>query len=457
MILNLNSIRFSFVAAIGALAAGSFFVRGVTAAAALENENWPQWRGPLATGESPTARPPLNWSEDKNIKWKGKVPGAGTASPIIWKDSIFLLSAIPTGKKTDEKAQPENPQQGEQGRGGRGPRSEKPTEVFQFVVISIDRASGKTKWQKVAREEVPHEGHHPDHDFASASPITDGETLFAFFGSRGLHAYDLNGNLKWQKDLGRMQTKMGFGEGSSPALHGNTLVVNWDHEGDDFIVAFDKHTGIELWRQSREEDTSWSTPLVVEYEGKAQVVTAATRKVRSYDLDSGKLVWETEGLTPNSIPTPVAGDGMVFATAGFRGNKLLAIRLGKSGTLGSDAIAWSLSKSTPYVPSPLLYEDRIYFYSSNNGILSCFDAKTGKPLIDAERIQGLQGVYASPVAANGRIYLAGRNGTTVVIKSGEKLEVLATNTLSEAFNASPALAGKDLVLRGRENLYCISE
>ena len=296
MILNSNSFRFSFVAAIAAWAAASFFVRSAAAAAAPDNENWPQWRGPLATGEAPAARPPLNWSEEKNIKWKIKIPGEGTASPIIWKDSIFVLSAIPTGKKTEVKpaTQPGNPEQGRQGRGGRGAGSDKPTEVFQFSVISIDRETGKTKWQKVAREEVPHEGHHPDHDFASASPITDGETVFAFFGSRGLHAYDLSGNLKWQKDLGRMQTKMGFGEGSSPALSGNTIVVNWDHEGDDFIAAFEKHTGKELWRQSREEDTSWATPLVVQYEGKAQVVTAATRKVRSYDLDSGKLVWETE-------------------------------------------------------------------------------------------------------------------------------------------------------------------
>jgi outer membrane protein assembly factor BamB len=455
MILSSRSVRsFSFAL----LCAGGLADFKASAAAASANDNWPQWRGPLATGEGPTATPPLNWSEEKNIKWKAKIPGEGTASPIVWNNSVFVLSAIPTGKKVENKALAQAGGSGADQPGGRrGPQPGKPDEVFQFAVISIDRETGKTKWQKIAREEVPHEGHHPDHDFASASPVTDGETLFAFFGSRGLHAYDFDGNLKWQKDLGKMQTKMGFGEGSSPALYGNTIVVNWDHEGDDFIAAFDKNTGNELWRQARDEDTSWSTPLVVQYEGKAQVVTAATRKVRSYDLNSGKLVWETEGLTPNAIPTPVAGDGMVFATSGFRGSKLLAIKLGNSGTLGSDSIAWSLNKGTPYVPSPLLYQDKIYIYSSNNGILSCFDAKTGKPVFEAERIPGLPGVYASPVAANGRIYLAGRNGATVVLKAGERLEVLTTNSLNDKFNASPALAGKELFLRGQENLYCISE
>jgi outer membrane protein assembly factor BamB len=419
-------------------------------AAVSDQDNWPQWRGPLATGEAPAANPPIHWSEDKNIKWKTKIPGQGTATPIIWNDSIFVLTAIPTGRKAEsDNAPAANP--------GSSRRSEKPNEYFQFAVISLDRDTGKTKWQKVVRDEIPHEGHHPDHDFASASPVTDGHTVFAFFGSRGLHALDFEGNLKWQKDLGRMQTKMGFGEGSSPALFGNTLVVNWDHEGEDFIAAFNKTTGQEIWRQPREEDTSWSTPLVVEHNGKPQVITTATRKIRSYDLASGEMIWETEGLTPNAIPTPVSGDGLVFATSGFRGSKLLAIRLGKSGTLSGDSIAWNYNKSTPYVPSPLLYQNKIYLYANNNAILSCFDAQTGKPLIDAERIPGLQGVYASPIAANGRIYLTGRNGVTVVIKSGEKIDVLATNSLEDKFNASPALAGKDLLLRGQEHLYCISE
>lgn len=459
-------IRFAGLALL--VASQCLSVRTLPAASSSVEENWPAWRGPLATGVSPTANPPTTWSETTNLKWKVKVPGSGTATPIVWGSQVFIQTAIPTGKKVEassEKAStpspaaeppPGNPPGPR--RGGGGMRAEKPNEFYQFVLLCLDRETGKTVWQKIAREEVPHEGHQADHGFASYSPVTDGQLVFAYFGSRGLHCYDLQGNLKWEKDFGRMQTKMSFGEGSSPALFGNTIVINWDHEGDDFIVALDKETGKELWRQPRDEDTSWATPLIVSHEGKPQVVTAATRKIRSYDLATGKQVWECGGLTPNAIPSPVAADGMVYIMSGFRGNALLAIRLGHTGDLtGTEAIAWSHHKSTPYVPSPLLYGDKLYFFAGNNGVLSCFDVKTGHALLDADRIEALPGIYASPVGASGRVYLVGRNGATVVIKHSGKLEVLATNRLEEKFDASPALAGKELFLRGHQYLYCIAE
>jgi len=438
------------------------------AASSPAEQNWPQWRGPLGNGASPTANPPLTWSETSNVRWKVKLPGSGTATPIVWGNRVFVQTAVPVGGKTAPAEQPPSPSAAAQERAGRpqggggggrgGFRSAQPTVPYQFMLLCLDRQTGKTLWKRVVREEVPHEGHHPEHGFASHSPVADGKHVFAYFGSRGLHCLDMQGNLKWSKDLGRMRTKMSFGEGSSPALFGDVVIVNWDHEGDDFIVALDKETGKERWRQPREEETSWTTPLVVQHEGKLQIVTAATRKIRSYDLTSGKLLWECAGLTPNPIPSPVAGHGMVYATSGFRGSALLAIRLGREGDLtGTDAIAWSHNRSTPYVPSPLLYGDKLYFFASNRGILSCFDAKTGRALIDAERIEGLQGVYASPVGAAGRVYLVGRDGTTVVLKHSDKLEVLATNRLDDGFDASPALAGKDLFLRGRQYLYCISE
>lgn len=427
-------------------------------------DQWPQWRGPLATGAAPTATPPVEWSESKNIKWKVKIPGSGTATPVVWDNRVFLLTAIPTGKESGarraEAPAPEAPAQkpGAFRKGGGMMRSAPPTVPYQFVVLCLDRQTGKTLWQQVAREELPHEGHHPDHGFASHSPVTDGTRVLAYFGSRGLYCYDLAGKRLWQKDLGRMQVKNAFGEGSSPALSGNTVVIKWDHEGDDFIVALDAQTGNERWRQPRSEETSWSTPLVVEHGGQAQVVTTATRRIRSYDLATGKLVWECEGLTTNTIPTPVAGDGLVFATAGFRGNKLRAIRLGRTGDLtDTDAIAWSHDKNTPYVPSPLLSSGRLYFLASNNAVLSCLDAASGKVLFGPERIDGLQGVYASPISAGGHVYLVGRNGVTAVINDAAKLEVVTTNRLDERIDASPAAAGKDLFLRGHQSLYCIAE
>jgi outer membrane protein assembly factor BamB len=425
---------------------------------------WPQWRGPLATGVAPAADPPTEWAEGKNVKWKVRLPGSGTSTPIDWGDRVFIHAAIPAARSDEAHAAPVRGAsvtpvllQNQQRRGGFG-GGPAPAEKYQFVLLCLDRATGKALWQKVVREEVPHEGHHRDHGFASYSPVTDGSLVFAHFGSRGLHCYDTQGNLKWEKDLGKMRTKNGFGEGSSPVLHGERLVVLWDHEGDDFILALDKNTGKELWRTPRDEDTTWSTPLVVEHGGRAQVVVSATRKVRSYDLESGKQLWECAGMTANAIPSPVAAGDMVYLMSGFRGSNLLAIKLGREGDLtGTDAIAWSHNRGTPYVPSPLLYDNRLYFFSGNEARLSCFDVKTGKALFETQRVEDLQGVYASPLGAAGRVYLVGRNGTTVVIRHADKVEPLATNVLDDRIDASPAAVGKELFLRGHQYLYCIAQ
>jgi outer membrane protein assembly factor BamB len=422
----------------------------VIASFAQAVDNWPKWRGPTGTGANHAADPPTTWSESEHIRWKVKLPGNGSSTPIIWQDKVFLLTAISV-EKDDVDAKSEPP-------AGRGIRPPVPTNPYQFVVLCIDRATGKTLWQKTAREEVPHEGHHKDHGFASSSPVTDGKHLFVNFGSRGLYCYDLDGNLQWKKDLGRMQTRNGFGEGASPALHGDTLVVTWDHEGEDFIAAFDKSSGDEIWRQKRDEPTSWSTPLIVEHEGKPQIVTAATSRVRSYDLATGQQLWEAEGLTTNAIPSPVTSGGIVYLMSGYQGNKLLAIRLGGTGDLtGTESLLWNYNKRTPYVPSPLLYDNRLYFFAANTNVLTCLDVTTGKPLIDAERVAGLSSVYASPVGAANRVYLTGRDGTCVVIKHADTFEVLATNRLDDPIDASPVAVDKELFLRSKQHLYCIAE
>jgi outer membrane protein assembly factor BamB len=437
------------------------------AASTAAESNWPQWRGPLGTGVAPNADPPVAWSETKNVRWKVKIPGTGSATPIVWEHQVFVQTAIPTGKKREAAAPGNasppvaaaNTNRPAGGRGGGMPLPPKPTEVYQFAVLGLDRQTGQVLWQQTAREEIPHEGFRANEgSFASSSGVTDGQHLYAFFGSRGLYCYDLKGKLEWSQDLGKMRIILAFGEGSSPALYGDMLIVNWDNEEGSFIIALDKNTGKTLWKQSREERTSWATPLVVEVEGKPQVITAATGKIRSYDLATGKIVWECGGLTRNVIPSPVAGNGLVYCMSGFQGNSLLAIKLGRTGDLtGTDAVAWNYRKSTPYVPSPLLYGDKLYFLASNNGILSCFDANTGRPLIDAERLEAVPGVYASPIGASGRVYLVGRNGMTVVLKHSGKLEVLAANQLEEKFDASPVAVGKELFLRGREYLYCLEE
>ncbi len=479
-----------------ALVLGTMVLLVVLASPLAAEDDWPQWRGPEATGRSPTGDPPTEWSEEKNIRWKVEVPGRGHAAPIVWKDHVYVLTAVPVdaaaaaaaipppfdreaararreaaqrqraegGETPPEGRPPEGrPPQGGEGRPPRGRRGGfmrgvQPT-AHRFVVQARSRADGSVVWERTAIELQPAEGTHRDGTWASASPVTDGEVLVAQFGSPGLFVYDLAGELLWQKNLGDMQTRNSFGEGSSPAIHGDTVVVNWDHEGESFIVALDKATGKERWRVARDEPTSWSTPVVLEVGGKPQVVVAASGASRGYDLASGETIWQLGGLTLNVVPSPVYGDGLVYLMSGFRGNALQAVRIeGARGDLaGSAAVAWTHDRHTPYVPSPLLYGDKLYFLKSNTAILSCLDAKTGEVLYTEQRIEGLDNVYASIVGAAGRVYVTGRGGTTVVLRHGADYEVLASNTLDEAFDASPAIAGGEIYLRGKSYLYSLAE
>jgi outer membrane protein assembly factor BamB len=331
--------------------------------------------------------------------------------------------------------------------------------VHRFIVLAIDRGTGRVVWERTARQERPREPSMKDGTWASSSAITDGQRVYAFFESSGLYAYDMAGNLLWQKHLGEKKMFADVGEsGSTPVLYDNRLVIAWDHQGASFVVALDARTGQEIWRAGRQEVDSWSTPLVVEHAGRAQVVTTAQNRIRSYDLETGTVVWESEGLTMNPIPSPVASNGMVFAMSGFRGSRLRAIRLAdaKGDITGGKAIAWALDRDTPYVPSPLLYEGMLYVLKSNSGILSVFDAETGRPHYQLQRLAGIPEVYSSPVAARNRVYVTGRDGTTLVIRHGASFEVLATNTLDDGFDASAALVDDHIYLRGYRNLYDIA-
>jgi outer membrane protein assembly factor BamB len=363
----------------------------------------------------------------------------------VWGDRLFLLSAVPVGVD--------------------GPRSHEsrtaiqPREVHRYVVIALDRRTGRVLWERTARQERPRAPSMKDGTWASSSAITDGQRVFAFFESSGLYAYDMDGSLLWEKHLGEKQMFADVGEsGSTPVLHGHRLVIVWDHRGESFIVALDARTGAELWRRSRDEVDSWATPLVVTHGGRDQVVTAAEKRLRSYDLETGDVVWEGEGLTMNPIPSPVTDGAMVFAMSGFQGNRLSAIRLADArGDISrGKAVAWTLDRDTPYVPSPLLYDGFLYFIKSNAGILSVLDANTGRPHYQTRRLEGVAEVYASPVAAEGRVYITGRDGTTVVLRHGASFEVLARNTLDDGFDASAALVGSHIYLRGYRYLYDIA-
>jgi len=309
------------------------------------------------------------------------------------------------------------------------------------------------------REELPHEPGHTTASQASASPVTDGEHIFASFGSRGLYCLDLDGKVVWEKDLGDMRTRNEFGEGSSPVLHDDTIVVNWDHEGDSFIVALDKRNGKERWRVAREEPTSWATPLIVEDQGRPLAVVSGTGRVRAYDLKNGEEVWGASGLGLNCVPTPVADAGVLFVMSGYREAAGMAIRYaGARGDISaSDAIAWRIDSGLSYVPSPLLYEGKLYFLERFRAVMSSYDLATGDTHYTEQRIGDLGNIYASPVAADGRIYVVDRSGKAAVIRHGTKFELLAENELDDGFDASPAIVGDELYLRGHEHLYCVAQ
>jgi len=434
----------SLLATLAVTAAAVLALETPRAATADADRYWPQWRGPHATGVSDHATPPVEWSETKNIRWKVRIPGRGSASPVVWGDRVYLLTAVPAGGG-DEHAP----------RGGISPRV-----PHRYVLLALNRTDGSVAWQRVAREETPHEpSHNQFGTWASSSAVTDGTHIVASFESRGLYVYDMAGTLVWEKDLGDRRMRNEFGEGTSPALHGNTLVIQWDHQGQSFIVALDKRNGRELWRVDRDEIDSWSTPLIVEHGGRTQVVTNGMHKLRGYDLATGAVLWEAPGTTMNPIPSPVFGDGLVFLTSGFRGNNLKAIRLAEAtGDLtATRAIAWTLDRDTPYVPSPLLYRGILYLLKSNNGLLSAFDARTGTPHYQTVRLEGAPNVFASPVAADGRVYIPSQDGTTMVLRHGTTFKALATNALDDRFDASMALVDDTIYLRGYRHLYAIAE
>lgn len=407
---------------------------------------WPQWRGPSANGVAPHANPPLKWDSKQGVRWKVDLPGEGSATPIIWHDQVFVLAAVPTERLADKPAEP-HPEA----------KTTPPKNIYEFVVISLDRETGRERWRQVACEAAPHEGRHTTNTYASGSPATDGKRLYVSFGSRGLYCYDLDGSLQWKRQLGNLRTRNGWGEGTSPAVYGDQLVVVCDQEENSFLEVLDVQTGETRWRAKRDEPTTWATPLIVAHEDRTQLVVNGTRRVRGYDWKTGEVIWECGGQTVNAIPSPLANDGVVYCMSGYRGAAAYAIPLDARGDVtDSPRIRWSHREATPYVPSPILVGDQIYFTRENSSLLTSLHISDGKPLFGPVRLPGLSNLYASPVSAAGRIYFVDRNGTTVVLNHGPKLEVLATNRLDEPIDASPALVGNQMFLRTASRLYCLA-
>lgn len=419
--------------------------------AASSADNWGQWRGPEHNGVSRTATPPIEWSEEKNVQWKAAIPGSGNSAPIVWGDKVFVLTAIDTGAVDPLLPKPEDQPQRVFG-------IKHPNTTHSFFVLCLDRNTGREIWRRKATDNIPHQGRHKDASFASSSPITDGERLYCWFGSTGLFCFDLDGKLLWQRNLGKVHVGASLGEGTSPALFDGRLVIVRDHSRQSYIETLDARTGDTLWKKDRDEDNTWATPAIVKHSGRTQVITTGSTRIRSYDLNSGNVIWECGGLTGNAIPCPVVQEDHVICMTGYKGHAALAIPLSSTGDItDSKKTVWSHDRGTPYIPSPLLYDGLVWFNQSNQGLWTCVDANTGEAYVDRERLPGIRNMYSSPVGADGRIYATGRSGTTLVLARSKELKVLATNKLEDSINSSAALAGDQLFLRGDRFLYCLSE
>ena len=426
---------------------GSIVASVANDAIADEMLSWPEWRGPNANGVSTQSRPPTEWSPEKNIRWRTAIPGRGHSTPVAYGDRIFLTSSVPIGAKLSPRMS---------GRPGEHDNLAIDSR-FQFIVLCVDRNDGAILWTRVVHEVLPIEAGHNSASLASASPVVDSDHVYAHFGSHGLYCLDFNGNLEWQKNFGQMHSKHGHGEGASPTLSGTTVIVNWDHEEKSFIVALDKSSGNELWRRDRDEDTSWSSPIVIEQGGKKQVVVCGTHRVRGYDLQSGEILWECGGMSSNIVATPVFADGILYVGSSYEKKMLMAIDL--NGAVGditnSSHVLWSRTRGTPYVPSMLLYDDALYFLTHYQNVLTRVHGPTGKESPKPIRLGSLGNIYASPVGANGFVYVTDLSGTTEVITHAEQPRTVAVNRLDESVSASLAIIGNEILIRGERNLYCI--
>ena len=370
---------------------------------------WGQWRGPLATGVSPYGDPPIEWSEDKNVRWASRLPGTGHSTPVVWGQLVFVTAAVPFGEKVTAKPDADP-----------GAHDNLPvTQPHRYLGLAYERRTGELLW---------------------------------------LYCIGFDGKLLWKVRMGKMATKHNHGEGASPALYDKTLVVNWDHQGQSKVVAFDTRTGKSKWSVDRDEVTSWSSPIVIKHQERAVVVISGTKFLRGYDLENGKVLWQCAGLSNNIVATPVYEAGMVFAGSSYDTRIMMGVNLdGASGDLtGSEHIAWKTRQRTPYVPSPLLYKGGLYFLRHYQGILTRLEARTGNEVTGPFRLGGVTDIYASPVAAANRIYITDRQGATLVISGDATPKFLARNVLNDSFSASAAIVGRELFLRGTRKLYCIA-
>lgn len=474
------------------------FLAVVAATTAATAGDWLQFRGPNGSGVSTEKGLPDTWAADKNVAWKVEVPGVAWSSPLVIGDKVILTTAV-----ADGQPKPGGGFGGGGGGGGLpgggggrpaggGGRGAGPDKVYTWKVLCLDKATGKELWAKTAVEGKPKYGTHRSNTFATESPVSDGERVYAYFAANGaVAAYDLTGQELWKKDIGAYPSTNGWGTASSAALHDGKVFIQSDNEEKSFVVALDAKTGEQVWKEPRAEKTSWSSPYIWKTKNRTDLVTVSAMKIRGLDPATGKMVWElTVGGGGQCNTTPVGDEDRLYVgtsaggggggrpgggapggggqpgggrPGGGNSGTLFAVKAGatgditpKAGKTDGEWVAWSVPRAMPAAASPLPYDGCVYTFDRNGGTVSCFDAKTGKALYTKERISNAKGIWASPWAYDGKVFVLDESGATHVVKAGPEFDMLRTNSLGrETFWSTPAAAGGNLFIRGVDSLYCI--
>lgn len=434
---------------------------GIAAVTAVEAQNWPQFRGPGATGVVEGRASAVTWDAAKsvNTRWKTAIPGLAHSSPVIWGDKVFVTTSVHSAAKDETRF------------GAYGDVTPVKGELkHTWKVYAVDKLTGKILWERIAAEGIPKVMRHPKSTHADSTPVTDGKYLVALFGSEGLFAYDLKGKLLWKQDIGVLDAGWFYDpdyqweHGSSPIIYKDLVIVQADVQKNSFIAAYSLKNGKLVWKTQRDEISSWGSPTVYEGKTRAELVTNGSKAIRGYDPATGKELWR---LTPNSevtTPTPFAAHDLIFVTSGYRIiQPIYAIRPGANGDItlkddkvSSDSIAWSKKRGGPYMPTPIVYGDLLYA-CSNGGVLTAYKAVTGEQVYQ-ERLGGKGGAFtASPVASDGKVYLSSEDGEVFVVKAGPKHELLATNPVGEVMMATPAISDGLVIVRGIHHLFAFGE
>jgi outer membrane protein assembly factor BamB len=421
-------------------------------------QNWPSFRGVDANGVAAAAsKPPSVWdvATSQNVAWKVTVPGLAHSSPIVWGDRIYITTAVPSTAGTPTVVTGASDKAGID--------SAKDMVPHTWRLIAFERATGKVAWDTAVHQGIPRLKRHVKASHASATPATDGRSIVALFGSEGLFCFDMAGNLKWRQDLGLMDVGLvddpgyQWGPASSPTILDDLVIVQNDRHRESFVAAFDLATGKEVWRARHDEYPSWATPAVARGASRTEIVTNGGKYIRGLDPKTGREWWRlSDDLTQVKVPTPIVAGDTVIVTGGYPpgGRPIYAIRLGRSGTLDASAIAWQTDRGAPYTGTPLLY-DGILYVCTDNGILSAYDPKTGRRIYQHRVGPGGAGFSASPVAADGRLYLTSEDGDIFVVRAGRTYELLATNHMGETLLATPAIAGNMLIVKTQTRLVGI--